>query len=108
VATIDGIRRTAASTGASVRARTASSSEAATVPAGRALTVVEPASRTAPPSLTSQRSSADFLAHLIAIDQQAPQTRTRRRAEPAQATLAYRTAFRLATPVRPPLLSKAY
>jgi hypothetical protein len=108
VATIDGIRKAAASTGAGVRARTTSSGETATVPAGRALTVVEPASRTAPPSITSHRSSADFLAHLIAIDQQAPQTRTRRRAEPAQASLAYRAAFRLATPVRPSLLSKAY
>jgi hypothetical protein len=108
VATIDGIRKTAASTGAGVRARTTSNGDAAAAPAGRALLVVEPASRTVPPSITSQRSSADFLAHLIAIDQQAPQTRTRRRAEPAQASLAYRAAFRLATPVRPPLISKAF
>jgi hypothetical protein len=108
VATIDGIRRTAASTGAGVRARTTSGGETATVAAGRALLVVEPAARTAPPSITSQRCSADFLAHLIAIDQQAPQTRTRRRAEPAQVSLAYQAAGRLTTPVRPPLLSKAF
>ena len=31
-----------------------------------------------------------FLAHLIAMAVQAPQTRTRRRAEPAQAVAAYR------------------
>jgi hypothetical protein len=33
---------------------------------------------------------APFLAHLIATQQQFPQTRARRRAEPAQAILAYR------------------
>jgi hypothetical protein len=69
--------------------------------------VVEPAPRAVPPSITSSRSSADFLAHLIAIDQQAPQTRTRRRAEPAQATLAYRATLGLTNQTRPPVLSKA-
>jgi hypothetical protein len=108
VATIDGIRRTAANNGADVRARTTSSGETDTAAAGRALLVVEPAPRAAPPSLTSQRSSADFLAHLIAIDQQAPQTRTRRRADPAQASLAYRAAGRLTSTARPPRLSKAF
>lgn len=107
MATIDGIRKTAAGTGAGIRSRTTASGDTATAPAGRALVVVEPASRVAPPSITSHRSSADFLAHLIAIDQQAPQTRTRRRAEPAQATLAYRAAFLLTTPVRHPTLSRA-
>jgi hypothetical protein len=38
----------------------------------------------------SGRANADFLAHLIAMAVQAPQTRTRRRAEPAQAVAAYR------------------
>ena len=38
----------------------------------------------------SGRANADFLAHLIATAVQAPQTRVRRRAEPAQAVAAYR------------------
>jgi hypothetical protein len=36
------------------------------------------------------RANADFLAHLIATAVQAPQTRVRRRVEPAQAVAAYR------------------
>ncbi len=36
------------------------------------------------------RSSADFIAQLIATRSQAPQTRARRRAEPEEATAAYR------------------
>jgi hypothetical protein len=36
------------------------------------------------------RSSADFIAQLIATKIQAPQTRARRRAEPNEATAAYR------------------
>jgi hypothetical protein len=35
------------------------------------------------------RPRADFLAHLIAAATQAPQTRTRRRAEPAEAVAIY-------------------
>jgi len=37
----------------------------------------------------SVRPRADFLAHLIATAGQAPQTRTRRRAEPAEAVAVY-------------------
>ena len=40
----------------------------------------------------SSRPSAMFLAHLIAVAQQAPQTRQRRRAEPDEAKAAYREA----------------
>jgi hypothetical protein len=36
------------------------------------------------------RPSADFIAQLIATKIQAPQTRARRRAEPSEATAAYR------------------
>jgi hypothetical protein len=36
------------------------------------------------------RSHADFIAHLIATSTQAPQTRQRRRAAPAEATEIYR------------------
>jgi hypothetical protein len=35
------------------------------------------------------RPNADFIAHLIAIKEQAPQTRERRRAEPDEAIAAY-------------------
>ena len=35
------------------------------------------------------RPSADFIAHLIAVKEQAPQTRERRRAEPGEAVAAY-------------------
>jgi hypothetical protein len=50
--------------------------------------VVEPVSeRSSVP--TSGRANADFLAHLVATKQQAPQTRLRRRAEPAEASAAY-------------------
>lgn len=37
------------------------------------------------------RARADFVAHLIATSAQLPQTRARRRAEPEEATAAYRT-----------------
>ena len=38
---------------------------------------------------TSSRSSADFVAHLIATSEQAPQTRARRRTNPEDAIAAY-------------------
>jgi hypothetical protein len=41
---------------------------------------------------TRSRPSAVFLAHLIAVDQQAPQTRQRRRAEPDEANAVYAEA----------------
>jgi len=42
------------------------------------------------PASTGERPSADFIAHLIAMSSQAPQTRVRRRAEPKVAVAAYR------------------
>jgi hypothetical protein len=42
------------------------------------------------------RRQAPFLAHLIATQQQFPQTRARRRADPEQAVLAYRAMASLA------------
>jgi hypothetical protein len=45
------------------------------------------------------RPQAGFLAHLIATDGKLPQTRERRRAEPAEAIAAY-TATSAATPSR--------
>ncbi len=38
------------------------------------------------------RLAAEFLAHLIATKEQAPQTRERRRAEPPEAAAAYQAA----------------
>jgi hypothetical protein len=40
---------------------------------------------------TPNHAKADFVAHLIAMAVQAPQTRARRRADPADATAAYRS-----------------
>ena len=107
MASIDGIRRIAASNGAEMRTRADAAREGKPLPAGNALVVVEPAARMAPPSITAGGRSAQFLAHLIATDQQAPQTRTRRRAEPAQANLAYATALRLGAGDHSTGLSKA-
>ena len=39
--------------------------------------------------LEGGRANADFLAHLVATKHQVPQTRLRRRAEPAEAIAAY-------------------
>ena len=50
------------------------------------ITVSKPA---ADATACSVRPRADFLAHLIATAAQAPQTRMRRRAEPAEAVAIY-------------------
>lgn len=55
-------------------------------PASRALTVIEAPARIA----SAPCRDAAFLAHLIATRAQVPQTRARRRAEPAEAIAAYR------------------
>jgi hypothetical protein len=52
------------------------------------------------PVTTSRESASDyrqaaFLAHLIAMKAQAPQTRERRRAEPDEAIAAYRASAKL-------------
>jgi hypothetical protein len=57
-------------------------------PESRALVVTEPTAVQAP---TVNYRQAAFLAHLIATKDQCPQTRQRRRAEPADAIAAYRT-----------------
>jgi hypothetical protein len=66
------------------------SREAPAAASSRALTVVAAPARREMPTLT--RGDAAFLAHLIATDAQAPQTRTKRRADPAEALAAYRAA----------------
>ena len=61
--------------------------------ASRALVALTPAAATYKPS-ESHRQAA-FLAHLIATKDQLPQTRERRRAEPAEAIAAYRAGAAL-------------
>ena len=53
----------------------------------RALVVLAPAATPEPSTIYRQ---AAFLAHLIAVKDHLPQTRERRRAEPAEAIAAYR------------------
>jgi len=56
---------------------------------------VVPLTQEARDSATPSYRPAAFLAHLIAMRDQAPQTRERRRATPGDATAAYRAAARL-------------
>jgi hypothetical protein len=60
----------------------------------RALVAFAPATAGPEPSLPRVRPSAEFLAQLIATRDQAPQTRQRRRAEPADAIAAYAAAIK--------------
>lgn len=55
----------------------------------RALIPVEGAAPIARSPAMTRHPAAPFLAHLIATQQQAPQTRMRRRAEPGEAISAY-------------------
>jgi hypothetical protein len=48
-----------------------------------------PADRAGQAARMASRPSADFVAHLIATSDKAPQTRARRRAEPEEAIAAY-------------------
>lgn len=66
--------------------------------AGRALVAVTPVQPTNRPQYEQPRaaarpasSTAPFLAHLVAMREQVPQTRTRRRAEPAEAIRIYQS-----------------
>jgi hypothetical protein len=88
------VRTTAAAAGPIGRGRLVPSSEGTgEAGAGRALIAVAPATPGDPPPATSsRRPSANFLAQLIATAQQAPQTRVRRRADPAVAITSYRAA----------------
>lgn len=103
---VDRIRKTSARA-TSVSRRDGMSQES-TLPRddSRALVVVQPVPRLEPPRIGSNRPSASFLAQLIAVAQQAPQTRVRRRAEPAEAIDTYRAASGLSVQACPPLLSR--
>ncbi len=57
------------------------------------------------PARTSGRAHAAFLVHLIATRRELPQTRARRRTEPAEAARAYRAG--LARPAARPMLSRS-
>jgi hypothetical protein len=57
----------------------------------RALVPVTPVTATHEPTPARDHRRATFLAHLIATKDHLPQTRERRRAEPADAIAAYRT-----------------
>lgn len=63
----------------------------ATIEPSRALVALAPAA--ALDRREPARRAAPFIAHLIATKAQHPQTRTRRRAEPAEASLAYTAAL---------------
>jgi len=58
----------------------------------RALVSVQPA---AAPVMPARHAAAPFLAQLIAVKDQHPQTRERRRAEPQEALAAYTSAAAL-------------
>ena len=61
--------------------------------ASRALVAMSPAAR--PHERVADHREAAFLAHLIAVKDQLPQTRERRRAEPGEALAAYHAAAAL-------------
>lgn len=81
----------ATDTGLTDSHRSAPEKEVVSDVAGRALVVVEPAPA-APEKATAVFSDVAFLAQLIATKDHHPQTRERRRAEPADAIGAYRAA----------------
>jgi hypothetical protein len=63
-----------------------------------ALVALTPADRELNVGSASGHMRADFVAHLIATSAQLPQTRARRRAEPADAVAAYRALGQWPTP----------
>jgi hypothetical protein len=76
----------------------AASDRTANPPAQSRALVPVTASRPRAGAMARPRPSAPFLAHLIATAQQAPQTRGRRRAEPADACAAYAAASSAVVP----------
>jgi len=56
-----------------------------------ALVPVAPVGRERATAMAQPRANADFIAHLIATAAHMPQTRERRRAEPADALAVYQT-----------------
>jgi len=60
-----------------------------------ALIAISRAAQNEPAAVISFRTNAVFVAHLIATAAQMPQTRARRRAEPDEASAAYRSLGQL-------------
>jgi hypothetical protein len=60
-----------------------------------ALVAIEPPAPHPSPRAPARHPAAPFLAQVIATHLQAPQTRTRRRAEPEEAIAAYRSALKV-------------
>jgi hypothetical protein len=82
--------------GSTARTRAASRHASGEQPVakGQALVVVAPVVRSDAPAPVARRAaSAAFLAQLIATREQLPQTRERRRAEPADAIAVYAAAL---------------
>jgi hypothetical protein len=72
--------------------REASTPREPKVSGSRALIPLTPVAPSETPVRGRTRADAGFIAQLIATDQKAPQTRERRRAEPAEAIAAYAAA----------------
>jgi len=58
---------------------------------GHGLVAIDPPQRHKRLPHSTRHPSAPFVAHLLAMRMQAPQTRERRRAEPEEATVVYRS-----------------
>jgi hypothetical protein len=85
-----------AGTGATLRRRSAAAStpsEPNAAPPGRALVAVEAPAASERAAMAPRRPMAAFVAHLIATEKQVPQTRMRRRTEPAEAIATYMVAM---------------
>jgi hypothetical protein len=59
------------------------------MPVSNSLVPITPVNRDSDKRQPAGRPDSGFIAHLIATEVKAPQTRTRRRAEPGEATSAY-------------------
>lgn len=83
------VSRIVSTTGPGAQARQAATTAnpSAEVVSSRALVPLEPPART--PALRLARPDASFVTHLIAMAEQTPQTRTLRRATPADARAVY-------------------
>ena len=81
--------------GATRNAQRPAETEATEVSHTRALVAVEPAAPHVGPRVLTRHPAAPFLAQLIATHLQLPQTRERRRAEPADAIAAYRSVAKV-------------
>lgn len=75
--------------GAGLRPQQSETADASPKETGTALVLVTPVEASEETTLPTRRTSASYLAHLIATRNGAPQTRGRRRAEPQEAIAAY-------------------